>query len=65
LISSFGGFLQVYFKLFHQKFVTFHTLTGVWDEADYVVPPSENGAFFIATSAVITPNQTRGRFLFL
>ena len=33
----------------------------VWDEAEYVVPPSENNAFFIMTNAVITPNQTRGR----
>ena len=33
----------------------------IWDEADYVVPPSESNAFFIMTNAVITPNQTRGR----
>ena len=32
----------------------------VWDEADYVVPPAENGAFFITTNVVITPNQTLG-----
>ena len=32
----------------------------VWDEADYVVPPAENGAFFVTTNVVITPNQTRG-----
>ena len=32
----------------------------VWDEADYVVPPAENGAFFITTNVVITPNQTMG-----
>lgn len=31
----------------------------VWDEADYVVPPAENGAFFVMTNVVITPNQTR------
>ena len=31
----------------------------VWDIADYVVPPSENNAFFVMTNAVITPNQTR------
>ena len=30
----------------------------VWDEADYVVPPAENGAFFVMTNMVITPNQT-------
>ena len=33
----------------------------VWDEADYVVPPAENGAFFVTTNVVITPNQTTGR----
>ena len=33
----------------------------IWDEADYVVPPSESNAFFVMTNAVITPNQTRGR----
>ena len=32
----------------------------VWDEADYVVPPAENGAFFVTTNVVITPNQTMG-----
>jgi len=32
----------------------------VWDVADYVIPPQENGAFFIATNIVITPNQTQG-----
>ncbi len=31
----------------------------VWDEADYVVPPAENGAFFITTNVVLTPNQTQ------
>ena len=31
----------------------------VWDEADYVVPPAENGAFFITTNVLITPNQTQ------
>ncbi len=31
----------------------------VWDEADYVVPPAENGAFFVMTNVVLTPNQTR------
>ena len=33
----------------------------VWDEADYVVPPAENGAFFVTTNVVITPNQTLGQ----
>ena len=32
----------------------------IWDEADYVIPPADNGAFFVATNVVITPNQTRG-----
>ena len=32
----------------------------IWDEADYVIPPSEGNAFFVLTNAVITPNQTRG-----
>ena len=32
----------------------------VWDEADYVVPPAENGAFFVTTNVVITPKQTLG-----
>ena len=31
----------------------------VWDEADYVVPPAENGAFFITTNLLVTPNQTQ------
>ena len=33
----------------------------VWDEADYVIPPAENGAFFVTTNVVITPNQTWGK----
>ena len=33
----------------------------VWDEADYVVPPAENGAFFVTTNVVITPNQVKIR----
>jgi len=32
----------------------------VWDEADYVIPPAENGAFFVTTNVIITPNQTWG-----
>ncbi|XP_031551512.1 P2X purinoceptor 4-like [Actinia tenebrosa] len=31
----------------------------VWDDADYVIPPEENGAFFIATDMIITPDQTQ------
>ena len=30
-----------------------------WDVADFVIPPSENHAFFVQTNAIITPNQTR------
>ena len=32
----------------------------VWDEADYVVPPAENGAFFVTTNVLVTSNQTWG-----
>ena len=38
----------------------FQMYERIWDEADYVIPPSESNAFFIMTNAVITPNQTRG-----
>ena len=31
----------------------------IWDESDYVIPPSENNAFFVMTNVVMTPNQTR------
>ena len=37
----------------------------VWDEADYVVPPAENGAFFITTNLNITPNQTQVKRFYL
>ncbi|CAG2105829.1 unnamed protein product [Medioppia subpectinata] len=30
----------------------------VWDNTDLVVPASENGAFFVTTNTIITPNQT-------
>ena len=36
----------------------------VWDEADYVVPPAENGAFFITTNIVLTPNQVKMKYNF-
>jgi hypothetical protein len=29
-----------------------------------VVPPAENGALFIATNVIITPNQTKGSPVF-
>eukprot|EP00095_Tigriopus_kingsejongensis_P001653 snap_masked-scaffold801_size95070-processed-gene-0.12 protein:Tk01653 transcript:snap_masked-scaffold801_size95070-processed-gene-0.12-mRNA-1 annotation:"hypothetical protein DAPPUDRAFT_206200" len=37
-----------------------HLYNRIWDVADYVVPPAENGAFFITTNVVLTPNQTQG-----
>lgn len=39
--------------------------TRIWDVADYVIPAAENGAFFVATNVIITPNQTRGMLSFL
>ena len=33
----------------------------IWDDADYVIPPSENNAFFIMTNVVITPYQHLGK----
>ncbi|GIY32563.1 p2X purinoceptor 4 [Caerostris darwini] len=33
----------------------------IWDTADYIVPPSENNAFFVVTNIVITSNQRQGR----
>ncbi|EDV21626.1 uncharacterized protein TRIADDRAFT_59819 [Trichoplax adhaerens] len=32
--------------------------TRVWDPADYIIPPEENGAFFVMTNMIITKNQT-------
>lgn len=32
----------------------------VWDSSDYVVPPEENGAFFVMTNMIITPDQSQG-----
>lgn len=37
-----------------------HAYKHIWDVADFVVPPQENGAFFVATNVIITPNQTQG-----
>jgi hypothetical protein len=34
----------------------------VWDVADYVVPPAENGAVFVTTNVIITPNQGRRNY---
>ena len=33
----------------------------IWDDADYIIPSSENNAFFIMTNVFITPNQVRGK----
>lgn len=33
----------------------------VWDSSDYIVPPEENGAFFVMTNMIITPDQTQGK----
>ncbi len=32
----------------------------MWDVTDFVVPPTENSAFFVTTNVIITPNQTQG-----
>ncbi|KAG8201730.1 hypothetical protein JTE90_012791 [Oedothorax gibbosus] len=32
----------------------------IWDTVDYVVPSSENNAFFVTTNIVITANQSQG-----
>ena len=32
----------------------------LWDAADLIVPPEENGAFFITTNIITTHNQTQG-----
>ncbi|GAV00368.1 hypothetical protein RvY_11229-2 [Ramazzottius varieornatus] len=32
----------------------------VWDTADYVIPPQENGAFFVTTNIIMSPNQEQG-----
>ncbi|XP_055338957.1 P2X purinoceptor 4-like [Paramacrobiotus metropolitanus] len=37
------------------------TRKEVWDGVDFVVPPQESDAFFIATSLVYTANQTQGQ----
>ena len=48
------------FVLIPTIFVLSDVYSRVWDVADYVVPPAENGAFFVATNVIVTPNQTRG-----
>ena len=37
-----------------------HLYRRLWDVTDYVIPPSENNAFFVTTNVIITPNQTQG-----
>ncbi|KAK7476714.1 hypothetical protein BaRGS_00032051, partial [Batillaria attramentaria] len=32
----------------------------IWDAADYVIPPLENGAKFVMTNLVLTPGQRQG-----
>ena len=32
----------------------------IWDTADLVVPPQQNGAFFLMTNVIITSNQSQG-----
>ncbi|XP_054168139.1 P2X purinoceptor 4-like [Oppia nitens] len=32
----------------------------IWDTTDLVVPASENGAFFVTTNMILTPNQSLG-----
>lgn len=32
----------------------------IWDVTDFVVPPTQNNAFFVTTNMIITPNQTKG-----
>ncbi|TRY88561.1 hypothetical protein DNTS_034541 [Danionella cerebrum] len=33
----------------------------IWDVADYVIPPQEDGSFFVLTNMIITPNQTQSK----
>ncbi|TPP63839.1 P2X purinoceptor 4 [Fasciola gigantica] len=32
-----------------------------WDIADYIIPPLENNAFFVATNLIVTPKQKLGK----
>ena len=54
-----NGFVWIKCHDYYAVIFSLH-LHQVWDEADYVVPPAENGAFFVTTNVVITPNQTWG-----
>ncbi|XP_013779732.1 P2X purinoceptor 4-like [Limulus polyphemus] len=44
---------------FNPKIKNFDDYRRVWDVSDYVIPSSENGAFFVTTNVVVTPNQTQ------
>ncbi|KAK2907317.1 hypothetical protein Q8A67_006302 [Cirrhinus molitorella] len=33
----------------------------IWDVADYIIPPQEDGSFFLMTNMIITPNQTQSK----
>ena len=50
-------FIFIYHLL---SFILISFTFQVWDEADYVVPPAENGAFFVTTNVLVTSNQTWG-----
>jgi hypothetical protein len=65
-VNLYLPFTRAYSKNKFDILIIFSALyTRVWDDADYVVPPAENGAFFVATNVVITPNQTRGKKMFI
>ncbi|XP_067222509.1 P2X purinoceptor 4a-like [Chanodichthys erythropterus] len=33
----------------------------IWDVADYIIPPQEDGSFFLMTNMIVTPNQTQSK----
>nr|4DW0_A Chain A, P2X purinoceptor [Danio rerio] len=33
----------------------------IWDVADYIIPPQEDGSFFVLTNMIITTNQTQSK----
>ena len=54
---------RLFFFIFIYHLLSFILISftfQVWDEADYVVPPAENGAFFVTTNVLVTSNQTWG-----
>lgn len=46
---------------FNDRIPDIEVYRRIWDTADYIVPPSENNAFFVITNVVITANQTQGQ----